>query len=102
MRLSGSVKLRCVLPSGSADGGAGVLPFFLRPSAMRRSSASARRRVSSAAAAFAAAPHRGLGGGILAHPFLLAGPPARHLVATPAAVKLVLLGIGRRGGGRCR
>jgi hypothetical protein len=30
-RLSGSVKLRCALSSGSCRGGAGVLPFFLRP-----------------------------------------------------------------------
>src|SRR6478735_3929389 len=40
MRLSGSVKLRCALPSGSVF--VGVLPLFLPPSATRRSSASAR------------------------------------------------------------
>jgi len=35
MRLSGSVKLRCAVPSGSSFGGFAALPFFLRPSAWR-------------------------------------------------------------------
>jgi hypothetical protein len=34
-RLSGSVKFRCVVPSGSCLGGVGVLPFFSRPSRCR-------------------------------------------------------------------
>jgi hypothetical protein len=36
MRLSGSVKLRCVLGGGAALGGAGVLPLFFRPSPVQR------------------------------------------------------------------
>jgi hypothetical protein len=55
MRLSGSVKLRCALPSGSGLGGAGVRPFFLCPSATRFSSTSARRRLSASAAPLASA-----------------------------------------------
>src|SRR5579864_8746563 len=49
----GEVSLGLAL--GSCLGGVGVLPFFLRPSAMRFFSASSRRRVSSAAAALACA-----------------------------------------------
>jgi hypothetical protein len=96
MRLSGSVKLRCALPSGSALGGAGGGPFLLRPSALRFASASA--------------PHLLLRGGLglglqrrfrradLGEPLLLVGDPLRHLVAAPAAVELVLLRIGGLGG----
>jgi len=59
MRLSGSVKLRCALPSGSAFGGVAGLPalseaeapVFLPPSALRLSSAAARALLSASAAA---------------------------------------------------
>ena len=51
MRLSGSVTVRCALPSGSAFGGAGVLPVVLPPSALRLSWASARALLCAAAAA---------------------------------------------------
>ena len=50
---------------------AGVLPLFLRPSAMRRSSASARRRVSSSAAALACASSSAFAARILASRFSL-------------------------------
>ena len=59
MRLSGSVKLRCALGSGSSDGGAAGLPGFLRPSALRCCSFSASMRRSSSAASLASASGAG-------------------------------------------
>src|SRR6476660_8013771 len=95
MRLSGSVKLRCALPSGSVF--VGVLPLFLPPSATRRSSASARALRSTSAAAFFGL-QRGLGLAYLLKPLLLVGHPIGHLVAALVAVELVLLRIGGLGG----
>ena len=55
MRLSGSVKLRCALGSGSSGSGAAGLPGFLRPSALRCCCFSASMRRSSSAASLASA-----------------------------------------------
>ena len=98
MRLSGSVKLRCALPSGSSSG--------------------RRRRLAVLFAAFRDALllclfppprllfggrlgfglERGLGLPDLLQPLLLVGHPIGHLVAALVAVELVLLLIGRLRG----
>src|SRR6478609_1578100 len=96
MRLSGSVKLRCALPSGSVF--VGVLPHFLPPSATRRSSASARALARHLGCGLGFGLQRGLGLAYLLKPLLLVGHPIRHLVAALVAVELVLLRIGGLGG----
>src|SRR5580698_39866 len=94
-RLSGSVKLRCVLGSGSFEGGRGTGPERLRFSALRLSSAAR------SASAFAARGSCGLrlkrpsGLADFGQALLFVGDPAWHFVAaTACAVEFVLLRVG--------
>jgi hypothetical protein len=81
MRLSGSVKLRRDLGSGSSDVGAAGLPGFLRPSACRCCSFSASMRRSSSAASLASASSAAIACWIFANRFCLSPAPIRQLVA---------------------
>src|SRR6202142_3795043 len=92
-RLSGSVKLRCVLGSGSFEGGRGTGPERLRFSALRFSSAA--RSASAFAVAAAAASKRLSGLADFGQALLFVSDPAGHFVAaTACAVEFVLLRVG--------
>src|SRR5215468_7303392 len=99
MRLSGSVKLRCALGSGSSVGGAAGLPGFLRPSALRCCSFSASMRRSSSAASLASASSAAIASWIFASLFSLS--LAQSGISSPRLIfaeGLVLFGIRRLGG----
>jgi hypothetical protein len=81
MRLSGSVKLRRDLGSGSSDVGAAGLPGFLRPSACRCCSFSASMRRSSSAASLASASSAAIACWIFANRFCLS--PAQSGNSSP-------------------
>src|SRR2546430_1195790 len=71
MRLSGSVKLRCALGSGSSGSGAAGLPGFLWPAALRCCCFSASMRRSSSAASLASASSAAIASWIFASRFSL-------------------------------
>ena len=97
MRLSGSVKLRCALGSGSSGSGAAGLPGFLRPSALRCRCFSASMRRSLLRGQLGVGlqrRHRLLD---LRQPFRLIAGPVRHPSSPRLSLpkNLVLLDIRR-------
>src|SRR5215218_2864117 len=96
-RLSGSVKLRCDLPAGSLFGGAGGLPVFLRPAALRSSSAFARRRSSSSAAALVSASSSALAWRIFSSRFWLSATQSGRFLAALFPKQPILFPVGRLG-----